>query len=65
MHFIPDPLHIKREMGGRFEDQPPREKGDHAVSLSDGQSHNDQTEGHPAAAAATFSITSSEISKLA
>ena len=32
MHFVPDPLHIEREMGRRLECQPPREKGDHVVS---------------------------------
>jgi len=35
MNFVPDPLHIEREVGRCLECQPPREKGDHVVWLSE------------------------------
>ena len=39
MNFVANPLYIDRQMGRRFDCQPPREKGDHLVLLSEERGH--------------------------
>src|SRR6186713_1657898 len=54
-HFVSDPLNIKSQMRLRLEGQSACQKGDHAWMVKT----------YPAAVAATFSITSSGMSKFA
>src|SRR6476646_6721103 len=53
--FVSDPLNVESQMGGRLDGQSACQKGDHSSMV----------EPYPAAVAATFSITSSGISKFA